>query len=188
MNKLICTISLCFILLASSAQNGNRYPEIDKSGMDMSYFPANYPILKIQNKVTDPPLARIIYSRPQKMGRKIFGELVEYNKVWRLGSNEATEIEFFKDTKINGKKISRGRYTLYAIVTETKWTLILNKDTDTWGAFKYDPKKDSLRVDLIPEKTEEIVEALSIVFEKSGPAVNLVIAWDQLKATLPINF
>jgi hypothetical protein len=53
--------------------------------MDVSYYPNNYPILKIQNKATEPLAARILYSRPQKQGRKIFGELVEYGKVWRLG-------------------------------------------------------------------------------------------------------
>ena len=62
-------------------------------------------------------------------------------KVWRLGANEATEIEFYKDVKIGGKKVPKGRYTLYAIVSENVWTMILNKDTDTWGAFKYDSKK-----------------------------------------------
>jgi len=90
-------------------------------------------------------VARIFYSRPQKQGRKIFGELVEYGQVWRLGANEATEIEFYKDVKIAGKKVPKGRYTLYAIVNENSWTMIINKETDTWGAFKYDPKKDLLR-------------------------------------------
>jgi hypothetical protein len=155
--------------------------------MDVSYYPPNYPILKIQNKITEPLTARVIYSRPLKQGRKIFGELVEYGKLWRLGANEATEIEFYKDVKINGKKISKGRYTLYAIVNETSWTLIINKDTDVWGAFKYDSKKDILRVDLPVEKKEEVVEALSMVFEKSGNTINLVIAWEQVRVTLPIS-
>ena len=153
----------------------------------MSYYPANYPILKIQNKTTEPPVARIVYSRPLKQGRKIFGELVEYGKLWRLGANEATEIEFYKDVKINDKKISKGRYTLYAIVNETSWTIIINKDTDVWGAFKYDAKKDLVRVDVPVEKTDEIVEAMAIVFEKSAGGANLVMAWEQVKVTLPIS-
>ncbi len=64
--------------------------------MDMSYYPVNYPILKIQDKVTEPLVMRVIYSRPQLNGRKIFGELQAYGQVWRLGANEATEIEFLK--------------------------------------------------------------------------------------------
>ena len=153
----------------------------------MSYYPANYPILKIQNKTTEPPVARIVYSRPLKQGRKIFGELVEYGKLWRLGANEATEIEFYKDVKINDKKVSKGRYTLYAIVNETSWTIIINKDTDVWGAFKYDAKKDLVRMDVPVEKTDELVEAMAIVFEKSAGGANLVMAWEQVKVTLPIS-
>jgi hypothetical protein len=130
---------------------------------------------------------RVIYSRPLKQGRKVFGELVEYGKVWRLGANEATEIEFYKDIKINGKKISKGRYTLYAIINETSWTLIVNKDTDVWGAFKYDAKKDLVRVELAVEQITETIDAMSMVLEKSATGANLVIAWEQVKITLPIS-
>lgn len=187
MNKLI--LSFCFLAFGfiSFAQSNSKFPEIDKSSMDISYYPNNYPILKIQNKITEPLAARVIYSRPLKQGRKIFGELVEYGKLWRLGANEATEIEFYKDVKINGKKITKGRYTLYAIVNETNWTLIVNKDTDIWGAFKYDSKKDIVRVDVPVEKSEEVAEALSIVFEKSTAGINLIIAWEQVRISLPVT-
>jgi Protein of unknown function (DUF2911) len=187
MNKLVFIICLLTFHSFSFSQSNTKLPEIDKSIMDVSYYPPNYPILKIQNKITEPLTARVIYSRPLKQGRKIFGELVEYGKLWRLGANEATEIEFYKDVKIKGKKIPKGRYTLYAIVNETNWTLIINKDTDVWGAFKYDSKKDVLRVDLPVEKKEESVEALSMVFEKSGNTINLVFAWEQVRVTLPIS-
>lgn len=106
----------------------------------MSYYPAGYPVLKIQDKATEPLVARVIYSRPQKNGRVIFGQLVEYGKVWRLGANEATEIEFFQTVHINNKKVKKGRYTLYCIPLPEKWTLIINKETDTWGSFKYDER------------------------------------------------
>jgi hypothetical protein len=155
--------------------------------MDMSYYPNNYPVLKIQDKATEPVLVRVIYSRPQKNGRIIFGDLVEYGKVWRLGANEATEIEFYKNAKIDGKKVAKGRYTLYAIPNTDNWTLILNKDLDTWGAFKYDPQKDLLRVTVPVEKLNEAVEALAITFEKSDNGCTLVIAWDNIKARLPIE-
>src|SRR5215213_9902757 len=88
---------------ATSVKPASKVPALDKSPMDMSYFPSDYPILKTQNKATASPVARVVYSRPQKDNRVIFGNLVEYNKVWRLGANEATEIEFFKDVSIAGK-------------------------------------------------------------------------------------
>ena len=186
MRKTSILVCLLVSFLFSFSQP-SKLPEVDKSPMDVSYYPNNYPILKIQNKATEPLVARILYSRPQKQGRKIFGELVEYGKVWRLGANEATEIELYKDVKIGGKKVSKGRYTLYAIVSENVWTLILNKDTDTWGAFKYDSKKDVLRTDVPVQKTDEVVESMSMLFEKSATGISLLIAWEQVKVTLPIT-
>src|SRR5579875_1407557 len=114
MKQSFCTLLALIVLVAAQAQsNGNQLPGLDKSPMDMVYFPNNYPVLKIQGKATDPLIARIIYSRPQRNNRPIFGDLVKYGEVWRLGANEATEIEFFKDVNIGGKKVAKGRYTLY---------------------------------------------------------------------------
>ena len=182
------SVLICLLISFSfSFSQSAKLPDVDKSPMDVSYYPNNYPILKIQNKATEPLVARILYSRPQKQGRKVFGELVEYGKVWRLGANEATEIEFYKDVKIGGKKILKGRYTLYAIVSENAWTMIVNKDTDTWGAFKYDSKKDVLRTDVPIQKTDESAESMSMLFEKSANGISLVIAWEQVKVALPIT-
>ena len=186
MRKILVLGVFLFSFLFSFSQTV-KLPEVDKSPLDVSYYPANYPVLKIQNKATESPVARILYSRPQKQGRKVFGELVEYGKVWRLGANEATEIEFYKDVKIGGKKITKGRYTLYAIVNENTWTMILNKDTDTWGAFKYDSKKDVARTDIPVQKPDETVESMSMWFEKTTSGISLVIAWEQVKVSLPIN-
>ena len=139
---------LLVVLLVVAAVDGisqSTLPPLDKSPMDMCYYPVDYPVLKIQNKVDAPLIARVIYGRPQKNNRSIFGDLVPYDMIWRVGANEATEIEFFRDTKIDGKKLPKGRYTLYAIPSTDKWTLVLNKETDTWGAFGYDAKKDVMR-------------------------------------------
>lgn len=187
MHRIFVLLLLITSYLHTSSQSTEKLPEVDKSPMDISYYPANYPILKIQNKTTEPLVARILYSRPQKQGRKVFGELVEYGKVWRLGANEATEIEFYKDVKIGGKKIVKGRYTIYAIVTENIWTIILNKDTDTWGAFKYDSKKDVVRTDLPVQKTNNPVESMSMWFEKSSGGITLQMAWEQVKVSLPVT-
>lgn len=186
MKKLICAL----LLSGSIVCYGQPVvlPSPDKSPMDISYFPAGYPVLKIQDKITESPQARVIYSRPKKEGRVIFGSLVEYGKVWRLGANEATEIEFFKNVRINGKKISKGRYTLYAITTENNWTIIINKETDTWGHFKYNQKKDVLRVDVPVQKVSEVLESLAMGFDKTVSGANLVIGWDNLRVALPIIF
>lgn len=177
-------LSLSFLL--THAQTAN-VPETDKSPMDMCYYPDNYPVLKIQNKTKDALMARAIYSRPQRNGRKVFGELLEYGKLWRLGANEATEVEFYKDTRINGKKVPKGRYTLYAIPYENQWTIIINKDTDTWGAFKYDSKKDLVRMDVPVKKLTEAVEYFSMSFEKTTSGCQMNIAWDDVMVSLPIS-
>lgn len=186
MKKPFLFVLASLLSLVTLAQG--RFPVVDKSPMDMIYYPINFPILKIQDKATEPLQARVIYSRPQKNGRQVFGELVEYGSVWRLGANEATELELFRDAKIGNVKVKKGRYTLYAIPTADKWTLIVNKDTDTWGAFKYDVKKDVVRIDLPVTRNGEVYEALGMTFEKNNGQVNLVIGWDDAMVRLPIIF
>jgi hypothetical protein len=96
-----------------------HYTVPDRSPMDMVYFPTDYPLLKMADKTSAPPLMRVIYSRPQKQGRPIFGGLVKYDLPWRLGANEATEIEFFSAATVQGKTVKPGRYILYCIPLET---------------------------------------------------------------------
>ena len=162
-------------------------PLLDKSPMDMSYFPSGYPLLKIQGKATEPLKMRVIYGRPQLNGRKAFGEIRELGQVWRLGANEATEIEFYKDVKIDGKKVKKGRYTMYCIPYNDRWTMIINKETDTWGDFAYDSAKDILRVDVPVLRQAESTEALTILFEKSPSGANMLTYWDDIKTSLPIT-
>lgn len=180
---LVVVFQLFFICLLAQ----NPIPPVDKSPMDMSYFPANYPVLKIQNKATESLVARVIYSRPQKAGRNIFGGLVKNGEVWRMGANEATEIEFFKNVRLGGKKINKGRYTLFAIVNENSWTIIINKETDTWGSFAYDPKKDVVRHVVSTQRTDTSIESLGMGFEKTVQGFNLVIAWENTKVAVPFT-
>jgi DUF2911 family protein len=182
---LTLTIAICFSTISLLAQT--KLPGLDKSPMDMSYCPANYSFRQIDTLKTDPLVARLIYSRPQKNGRVIFGGLVPYNKVWRLGANEATEIEFFKPVTINGKTIDKGRYTMYAIPDSLKWTIIINTNTDIWGAFSYDQSKDVVRVDVPIEEQTTPVEALTMVFIKAPTGYDLQIVWNDVKVVLPIK-
>jgi hypothetical protein len=183
MKKFFLPLLIFFAASAAAQQNPT---DLDKSPMDMSYWPANYPILKMTGKVTNSPVARIIYSRPQKAGRDIFGGTVGYGQVWRLGANEATEIEFFKSVKLNGKSVSKGRYTLYAICNADKWTIIVNSDKDVWG-LAYNEKKDILRADVPVQKSETSVEALTMYFDSDKNAANLNILWDNAKVVIPFT-
>ncbi len=179
-------VSLVCVLLMMSAQAQQKPTDLDKSPMDMCYWPNNYPLLKMSGKVKDMPLARIVYGRPLKNGRSIFGGILKYNELWRMGANEATEIEFFTDVKIAGKSVSKGRYTIYCIPGESKWTMILNRDNFSWGNFSYDSRKDVLRTDIEIDKTTDSIEAFTLYFEDTKTGCNLVCVWDDIKASLPI--
>src|SRR5512146_2489926 len=78
----------------------------------------------------------ISYSRPGVKARKIWGDLVPYDKVWRAGANEATKITFSTDVMVEGKKLSAGSYGFFVIPGKKEWTLIFNKVADQWGAFE----------------------------------------------------
>jgi hypothetical protein len=153
----------------------------------VSYYPTNFPVLKIQEKINEPLAARVVYSRPKKESRQVFGGLVEYGKLWRLGANEATEIEFFRNVTVGEKKVIKGRYTIYAIVNENEWTFILNKETDTWGSFKYDATKDVARINVPVQKLSVPVEYMGMSFEKTNSSINLVVAWENIRVAMPFN-
>lgn len=160
---------------------------VDKSPMDMSYYPADYPVLKMSGKATDLPIARLIYSRPFKDGREIFGGLIKYGSHWRLGANEASEIEFFLPVKIKEKNIKKGRYIIYCIPYKDKWTIILNNDLFTWG-LKINSSKDIYSFDIPVNTVQHIYQALTMEFEKAAKGMQLTIAWDNTQAVLPITF
>lgn len=182
------SITLLFVITMVQAAMAQSWEPVDKSPLDQMYFPQRYPSLK--TKGTKEALKmRIIYSRPNKNNRQIFGsDIVPYGKVWRLGANEATEIQFFTDVNIGGKKVPKGRYTLYALVNENEWTYIINKETDIWGAFKYNKDMDAARVTVPVKPLQTPLETFTINFEKTTTGVNLIAGWDGVSATLPIKF
>lgn len=164
-----------------------QQPGLDKSPMDMSYFPVDYPKLKMTGSIHEAPVARVIYSRPQKNNRMIFGDLVKYGSIWRLGANEATEIEFFRDVSITDKKVAKGRYVIYCIPQENNWTLVLNSDLFTWG-LKIDSTKDEYKFNIPIAKTRFPYELFTMEFEKAGKGMQLNMEWDSVKASLPITW
>ncbi|MGZ5255339.1 MAG: DUF2911 domain-containing protein [Flavitalea sp.] len=161
-------------------------PPLDKSMMDVSYYPGDFTVQKMGGKAEKEPIARIFYSRPARNGRAIFGEIVKYGKPWRLGANEATEIEFFRDVLIQGKDISKGKYTLYCIPFEERWELILNSSLYTWG-LKINPSADLEKFSVRTESLPFTMEYLSMQFIPSENHFALQISWDKTKVILPIS-
>ncbi len=165
----------------------NPYVVVDVSPMDMSYFPVDYPKLKMAKQVTEPPVMRLIYSRPHLQGREIFHDVLKYGMSWRLGANESTEIEFFRDVTIQGKKVKAGRYILYCILGPATWNIALNSNLDSWG-LQQDTTKDLQHFEIPVTHGNPVLEYFTMVFEKSSKGADLIIAWDDILVRLPIEF
>ncbi len=181
------------ISLSDSASKApsNPYQNIDQSPLDITYCPSQFPQRKMKGELTGGPVARIIYSRPHRKGRSIFGadstNLCPYGKPWRLGANEATEIEFFKPVLISGKNVEAGRYIIYCIPYEDKWEVVLNKNLDSWG-LGIDISKDVLKLEVPVQKQEPSIEDFTMLFMDTVEGADLLMSWDNVKVILPLTF
>lgn len=128
------------------------------------------------------------YGRPGMKGRKVFGELVPYGKVWRAGANSATKITFNQNVNFGGKEVMAGTYGLFVIPMEKEWKIILNKDAQQWGAYAYDEKLNIAEVTVPIQKTAEKQEWFEIALNPVDVhSLNLVLSWDWAKATVSIK-
>jgi hypothetical protein len=128
------------------------------------------------------------YSRPGMKGRKIYGDLVPFGKVWRTGANQATTLTFGEDVMIDGKKVPAGKYGLLTIPDKNNWTFIISKQTDVTSPAAYKQEMDVVRVDAKPMKTDQNVETFTMQFANIKPAsVDLQILWENTAVVLPIS-
>ncbi len=130
---------------------------------------------------------KITYGTPGVKGRKIWGGLVPYGKVWRTGANEATTIEFSTDVMVNGHPVPKGKYALFTIPNPDEWTIILNKVADQWGAFKYDPKEDLLRFKVKPVEHEFRERLMFSIDYKTPYSADVNIDWEKLRVSFTID-
>lgn len=166
-------IFFSFILQNAQAQS---FPQMDASPMDLAMARPNK---------NSPPLARVIYSRPQKKGRDIFGDLVPFGEVWRTGANEATELTIYTPLKFGNTLLKPGTYTLYTIPYEDKWTVIINSDTNVWGAYSYKKEKDVARMVVPCKDAAAPIESLSMIFKTDSKGTTLLIGWDNEYVEIP---
>jgi hypothetical protein len=127
------------------------------------------------------------YSRPQKRGRQIFGNVVPWNTVWRTGANAATQLNTPVELVIGGATVPAGKYTLWTLPTPSGWKLIINKQTGQWGT-EYHPEQDLVRVDAKVEAVPTTVEQFVIAFEPIGAAAPTAITftWDKTRVSVPV--
>lgn len=185
---------LCLCLLIAIKSQAQTFRGLDKSPMDMAYYPDDYAHDRkfAPDKINgETAKVRVIYSRPALNGREVVGTLIPIGKVWRVGANEAPEIKFYEDATIMGKQVKAGTYALLAQANEKEenMTIILSSDVDQWGAYSYDPKYDVLRVNVPPKEISEPVENFAIQFAKGdGKEVLMRMAWGKGMIEVPITF
>lgn len=168
------------------------FKNLDKSPLDISYYPDEYAHDRkfAPEKIGGlPAIARIIYSRPARKDRELYGKLIPYDKIWRLGSNEAVEIKFYQKVSLEGKKVKAGTYALFAIPGEKNWTLILNSDLDHWGTYSYQEQLDVLRVSVPVKALDNMVENFTIQFKKVNEnSAVMQIAWEKTLVECTLGF
>jgi Protein of unknown function (DUF2911) len=134
----------------------------------------------------------IVYNRPSKKGRVIFGELVPYDKVWRTGANEATTFETNKDLTFGDKPLKAGKYSLWTIPGEQTWTILFNSESGQWGVgfngeANRNPAKDVLSVDAPSVTIDKEVEQFTIEVGNMGEDHELTFIWDKTVVALPFS-
>jgi Protein of unknown function (DUF2911) len=129
----------------------------------------------------------VAYSSPRMRGRKIFGGLVPYGQVWRVGANEATSFDATADLSIGGKDLPAGNYTLFAIPNPGSWTLIISKKTGEWGIPYPGANYDFLRVPMSSSKLPSTVEDFKISLIPAGARCTMHFDWETTRASIEIN-
>lgn len=127
------------------------------------------------------------YGRPSVRNRTIFGDLVPYGKVWRAGANEATVIRFDYPIMIGDKQVEAGTYGLFMIPRNDKWTVILNKDWDQWGAYNYRVEDDIVRIDVIPNSNTHTEICIYSFVEVNKTQAILRMEWENVQIDLKIK-
>jgi hypothetical protein len=131
----------------------------------------------------------VVYERPLMRGRKIFGELEPFGKVWRTGAGDCTTIKFSDDIDFGGQRVKAGKYSLFTIPDPTVWTVILNTDTTQHGAFNYDDKKDVLRIKVKPEMVAKAQESFTIELTdiQKDYTGTLALTWETTTVRVPLK-
>ncbi len=128
------------------------------------------------------------YSRPAMKGRKIFGDLVPFGKVWRTGANSATTLTFGEEVTIGGTKVPAGKYGLLTIPDKKSWTIIISKQTDVTSPAAYKQDQDVVRVEAKTMEMNSAMESFTMQFADVKPtSCELHIMWEKTAVALPIT-
>ena len=176
MKKIYLLLSLCFLIQTTYGQ------------YQIGIIPRVSPDKMIYQKIGYTEV-EVRYGSPSVNNRQVFGELVPYDKVWRAGANSATTIEFRSAVNIGEMKLDSGKYAFFLIPKENdKWTVIFNKVSKQWGAFRYDEKEDALRLEVSPRTTKHKTENLAYTINQTGFKYgSIILAWDFMEIEVPFE-
>jgi len=178
---------MALIALLSFNSNSLIAQENPTEGPNFSKMDASPLDLVMYKNQDEQVVARVIYSRPQKRNREVFGTLVPYGEVWRTGANESTELTLYKDMKVADVTVNAGTYTIYTIPQENEWVVILNDDVHTWGAYEYTDKKDRVRINVPVRKSPTSIESFSMAFVPAADGATLLMGWDDRYIEVPFK-
>ncbi|MUU79468.1 DUF2911 domain-containing protein [Winogradskyella endarachnes] len=176
--KFISAATFAIAMLFSFQLNAQDFQGLDKSPMDAASYPSAH---KAPDK-----LVKIVYSRPQLKGRSV-EDLVKEGKVWRVGANEAAEITFYKDVKLDNTVIKAGTYSFFIIPEASNWTAIISSDLNSWGSYSYNEKNDVARINVPVTEGEESLEAFSIAFNNNDNGVSMHLGWGTVRVAIPFT-
>jgi Protein of unknown function (DUF2911) len=174
LQPLLLCLALVGLCQIASAQSDLKLPDVSQAAE-----------AKQRIALTD---ITVKYHRPLVNGRKIWGGLVPYGKVWRAGADENTTIEFSDPVSVEGKPLDKGLYGLHMIPNQDSCTVIFSKTNTGWGSYSYDQKDDALRVDVKPRALAEQKEALEFEFEDLKPTSTAVtLKWEKLGVPFTVS-
>ncbi|MEX0636465.1 MAG: DUF2911 domain-containing protein [Ferruginibacter sp.] len=172
MKKMTITIASCFFIFTAIAQLKMPQPS---------------PIQTIKQEFALGSI-EVKYSRTAAKDRKVFGDLVPMNQMWRTGANGATIVRFTDAVEINGKKVDTGSYALYTIPGNESWEIILNKGVNNWGIDGYKELDDVLRFKVTPMNVKKKVESITIQIANIKPETcEMHIMWEKTAVSIPIK-
>lgn len=149
-------------------------------------FPGLSPKGRIEQRVGFTDIT-VSYERPAARGRKVFGALVPFGKLWRTGAGSCTKVEFSRPVVIGGKMVNKGSYSIFTIPDAGEWTIILNSDTTLYGESGYDPKKDVTRFKTKARSTDRYYESLTLDIDVKPNNAIVYIAWENTGISFAIE-
>jgi len=138
-------------------------------------------------KFADGKTITVNYSSPRMRGRKIFGDLVPFGEVWRAGADDATSFVPNVDLTVGGKRIPAGKYTMFTLPTQTKWALIISKQTGEWGIPYPGEKFDFARLEMKVSKLGSPLENFTISFDQTRTNCTMKLDWETTRASIDIS-